>query len=208
MAAKSAQRGLVPGLGDGLACMKVLDLKCGQAHVFEGWFGSEADFQAQLARGLVSCPLCGSADIEKQLSAPRLNLRAQATGIAASRSEDSAARNDRDPRAAPAHERQASSAAGTLATLAASPEQAQALQALNTLQALQASYLQQARKVMASTQDVGSDFAEVARQMHYGETEERNIRGQTTPAEAVALIEEGIPVMPLPIPDALKGTLQ
>lgn len=170
--------------------MKVLDLKCGQAHVFEGWFGSEADFQAQLARGLVSCPLCGSADIEKQLSAPRLNLGAQPTGKVAT---------------SPAPEGQVSSAPGTLAAMASSPEQAQALQAL---QALQASYLQQVRKVMAATQDVGSDFAEVARQMHYGETEERNIRGQTTPAEAVALIEEGIPVMPLPIPDALKGTLQ
>ena len=92
-----------------------------------------------------------------------------------------------------------------MSSLASSPEQAQALQAL---QALQASYLQQVRKVLASTEDVGSDFAEVARQMHYGETEERNIRGQTTPAEAVALLEEGIPVMPLPLPDALKETLQ
>jgi hypothetical protein len=44
--------------------------------------------------------------------------------------------------------------------------------------------------------------------MHYGETEERNIRGQTTPQEAVALIEEGIEVMPLPFPAALNETLQ
>jgi hypothetical protein len=44
--------------------------------------------------------------------------------------------------------------------------------------------------------------------MHYGETEERSIRGQTSRQEAVALLEEGITVMPLPIPDALKGPLQ
>ena len=55
--------------------MKVLNLQCAHQHEFEGWFGSEDDFASQLARGLVSCPLCGDAQIEKKLSAPRLNLR-------------------------------------------------------------------------------------------------------------------------------------
>jgi hypothetical protein len=55
--------------------MKVLDLKCtGHGHAFEGWFGSEDDFQDQLQRGLVECPMCGDSDIRKQLSAPRLNI--------------------------------------------------------------------------------------------------------------------------------------
>ncbi len=54
--------------------MKVLDLECAQSHGFEGWFGSEDDFTSQLARGLVSCPLCGDTSITKKLSAPRLNL--------------------------------------------------------------------------------------------------------------------------------------
>ena len=56
--------------------MKVLNLQCAHQHGFEGWFGSEDDFASQLARGLVSCPLCGDAQIQKMLSAPRLNLRA------------------------------------------------------------------------------------------------------------------------------------
>jgi hypothetical protein len=63
--------------------MKVLNLQCAHQHEFEGWFGSEDDFTSQLARGLVSCPLCGDAHIEKKLSAPRLNLRT-------TRGEDSA----------------------------------------------------------------------------------------------------------------------
>lgn len=54
--------------------MKVLDLQCAHGHGFEGWFSSEDDFQSQLARALVQCPLCGDADISKKLSAPRLNL--------------------------------------------------------------------------------------------------------------------------------------
>ncbi|MDR7097143.1 DUF1178 family protein [Hydrogenophaga laconesensis] len=56
--------------------MKVLNLQCANQHGFEGWFGSEDDYTSQLARGLVSCPLCGDVHIQKKLSAPRLNLRA------------------------------------------------------------------------------------------------------------------------------------
>ena len=56
--------------------MKVLDLQCGNGHGFEGWFASEDDFQSQLARSLVECPLCGDHGIIKKLSAPRLNLGA------------------------------------------------------------------------------------------------------------------------------------
>ena len=54
--------------------MKVLNLQCAHQHDFEGWFGSEDDFQSQLTRGLVECPLCGDHQVTKQLSAPRLNL--------------------------------------------------------------------------------------------------------------------------------------
>lgn len=54
--------------------MKVLDLQCTQGHAFEGWFSSEDDFQSQLARQLVECPLCGDRAVAKLPSAPRLNL--------------------------------------------------------------------------------------------------------------------------------------
>ena len=54
--------------------MKVLDLQCNHQHEFEGWFGSEEEFQSQLSRQLVECPVCASHDITKRLSAPRLNL--------------------------------------------------------------------------------------------------------------------------------------
>lgn len=63
--------------------MKVLDLFCAHDHAFEGWFASEEDFQDQLARGLVQCPLCGDAGVRKGLSAPRLNLGSAAATCAA-----------------------------------------------------------------------------------------------------------------------------
>ncbi|MXO59615.1 DUF1178 family protein [Altererythrobacter salegens] len=50
--------------------MIVFDLTCGEGHNFEGWFGSSDDFAAQQARGLVSCPQCGSVEVAKAPMAP------------------------------------------------------------------------------------------------------------------------------------------
>ena len=56
--------------------MIIFDLKCApHGHVFEAWFGSSDDYGAQLARGLVSCPLCGSAEIEKAPMAPAVGAK-------------------------------------------------------------------------------------------------------------------------------------
>ena len=73
---------------------------------------------------------------------------------------------------------------------------------------LQAAWMAVARRIMADTDDVGDSFAEEARKIHYGETKERGIRGQASRAQTEALIEEGIAVLPFPMPDALKGQLQ
>jgi hypothetical protein len=177
--------------------MKVLDLKCAHQHVFEGWFASEDDFQSQLARGLVECPLCADANISKQLSAPRLNLGAV------------------EPKTLPSPTSPGASAAGgqgAPSSTALVPAQAATAdvspQDLQALQDMQGDWLKMVRQVVANTEDVGSHFAEVARQMHYGETDERSIRGQTSREEAVALLEEGISVLPLPMPASLKETLQ
>jgi hypothetical protein len=54
----------------------IFDLKCGaQGHVFEAWFGSNEDYEAQGARGLVSCPICGSSDVDKAPMAPRVGAK-------------------------------------------------------------------------------------------------------------------------------------
>jgi hypothetical protein len=73
---------------------------------------------------------------------------------------------------------------------------------------LQALWLQAVRQVLARTEDVGEAFPEEARRIHYGEAPERGIRGRASRAESEALREEGIEVMPLPLPPALKGPLQ
>lgn len=162
--------------------MKVLDLQCGGGHVFEGWFGSEEDFQSQRQRRLVQCPWCTDDHIEKRLSAPRLNLGPRKPSSA----EDS----------------MAASADGG----GANPPPPGAATALPP--ALQAAWLEVARRIVAATEDVGARFAQEARRMHHGEMPERPIRGQATPHEALELLDEGIAVLPLPLPAAAKETLQ
>lgn len=66
--------------------------------------------------------------------------------------------------------------------------------------------LQLVRQMLAKTEDVGERFAEEARRIHYGEAEERGIRGRASREDALALVEEGIEIIALPEP--LKGTLQ
>jgi len=177
--------------------MKVLDLQCRQGHRFEGWFGSQADYHAQRDRGLVTCPVCNDSEITKMLSAPRLNLGHGAAPepkqVEGSPSADAGSAAGSSP-SGPADE---ASAAPTLPDVA--PE---------TLQQMQAAMMKMVRHVMANTEDVGTQFAEEARKIHYGEREARHIRGQATRDETEALIDEGIDVMALPVPENLKGTLQ
>jgi hypothetical protein len=157
--------------------MKVLDLQCEHQHAFEGWFGSEEDFQSQLSDHLVECPVCASHRVVKRLSAPRLNL----SGV-------------REP--VPEANPESTNETALMTSDATSSAQ------------VQAAWLKMVRHVLAHTVDVGDNFAEEARKIHYGETEGRQIRGQVSAQETRELLEEGIPVLPLPIPEALKGPLQ
>jgi hypothetical protein len=62
--------------------------------------------------------------------------------------------------------------------------------------------------LLANTEDVGTQFAAEARKMHYGDAPERAIRGQATVQDAVDMMEEGIDVLPVVLPEGLKTTLQ
>ena len=145
--------------------MKVLDLRCGHDHRFEGWFDSEDDFLSQDRRGLVTCPVCADGQVTRLPSAPRLNV----------------------------------------SNLRGEPETAAVPDAQT---AMQTQWMRAVRHLMANTEDVGERFPEEARRIHYGEIEERGIRGQASSEAADALREEGIEVFSLPVPPALKGPIQ
>ena len=148
--------------------MLVLNLSCNREHRFEGWFGSADDFESQLGRGLVGCPVCASTEVQRLPSAPRLNV-SHLRGPAV------------EPKPTPPTDPQ---------------------------QQLQQAALQAVQQLLARTEDVGERFAEEARRIHYGEVEQRGIRGRASREEALALADEGIAVMALAVPEALKGTLQ
>lgn len=175
--------------------MKVLNLQCSHQHSFEGWFASEDDFQSQLARGLVECPLCADSSIQKLPSAPRLNF-----GGHQARDTASTTQSQTTPTA--------STAISPLKNAVARNAQVEMGRPDGINPAAQAEFLKVLRHVVAHSEDVGQRFADEARRMHYGEVEARSIRGQASAREAVELLEEGIDVMPLPLPAALKETLQ
>jgi len=148
--------------------MKVLDLRCGAGHGFEGWFASEDDYGSQRERGLLDCPVCGNAEVMRLPSAPRLNL-------SGARAPEPAAQA---PAPAPSSTSLTETAVhGNAAT---------------------ARFVEAVAELLKNTQDVGPRFAEEARRIHYGESEAKAIRGQATTKEREALADEGIEVFTLP----------
>ena len=55
--------------------MIVFDLTCDNSHSFEGWFGCADDFALQAKAGDIACPVCGSIDITRELSAPHVKTQ-------------------------------------------------------------------------------------------------------------------------------------
>lgn len=139
-------------------------LGCGNGHLFEAWFASSSAYDHQAFENLLSCPECGAVSIEKQPMAPAL-LKTKLPASAAP--------------AAPA----TGAAPKPSAAATASGQASAAMDALRSF----------ARHVAANTEDVGTRFAEEALRMHYGETEARAIRGETTLEDANRLHEEGVP---------------
>jgi hypothetical protein len=152
-------------------------LICRQGHEFESWFQDSAAYDKQAKRGLVSCPHCGSAKVEKAIMAPRLSATAKRRSKAIEAPETA-------PEAAPAP---------VPAPFAMISPQEQEIRAK----------LKEFRDHLTKNADnVGAKFPEEARKMHYGEIEHRSIYGVASPEEAKELSEEGIEFHPLPtLPD-------
>lgn len=132
-------------------------LRCAQGHDFESWFQSGDAYDALRARGLVTCAVCNSTSVEKNLMAPSIAKAAD--------------RND--------------------------PKSTAADQMAEKIQRLRA-------EIEANSDYVGDRFASEARAMYLGDTPGRPIHGEAKPEEAKALIEDGVPVLPLPFVPSRK----
>ena len=160
-------------------------LVCDRKHDFEIWFKNSADYDKQAKRGLVTCPSCGSAKVEKALMAPSLGR-----GTKKGSSEMIAV----PP--APVETSSAEAPSQNLTSqVAMVPPQVMSPQEKE----LRAKLKELREHLTKNSENVGSKFPEVARKMHYGETEVRGIYGEATAEEAETLAEEGIEFQPLPV---------
>lgn len=151
-------------------------LTCDKGHGFESWFPGSSSYDAQVRRGLVACPVCGSVKVEKAIMSPSI------------------ARKDREAVAAPA-EHETVSVAVPAAPAGPSPvallgDETRALR--DMIRAFR-------QHVAENADDVGKDFAEEALKIHHGEVEQRAIFGEATLDDARMLTEEGVAFSPLPI---------
>jgi hypothetical protein len=156
--------------------MIVFDLQCGNAHVFEAWFGSSADFDSQQRRKLIGCPLCDDTSVKKAVMAPNVAAKGnqKSTAVMVKQEEDVT------PVAhAPAM------------TEGAMPTASDMKQLMDVMAEMQT-------KIEATAENVGDAFPEEARKIHYGESEAKPIYGEASLKEAAELQEEGIDILPLP----------
>ena len=152
-------------------------LRCERKHTFESWFQDSSTYDAQVARKLVSCPVCSSVKIEKAIMAPRIvskKGRERAEPVPATPAPATAA---------PAE----SAASGSTPLLMAQERE------------LRAKLKELRDHIVKNADNVGERFANEARAMHYGDKEHRPIYGEASPEEARSLIDEGIEVSPLPV---------
>jgi hypothetical protein len=148
-------------------------LHCDKSHEFESWFQSSSAYDSQVKRKLVTCPICGSAKVEKAIMAPRI-VGKKGRGRATPPPE---------PAAAPAPE---AAPSGPTSLLMAQEKELR-------------SKLKELRDHWTNNpENVGKKYPHEARQMNYGEIEHPSIYGEASPEEAKSLIDEGIEVSPLP----------
>lgn len=153
--------------------MIVYDLHCEHGHRFEGWFSSSADFTDQAEAGLIACPECGTEVVSKAPMAPAVPAKSN-TAPAQSAGEAMSA------------------GGGQLSNTPMTAEMKQAIEQLSKAQS----------KALENSTWVGDKFAEQSREMHYGERDDAPIHGQASLKEAKSLVDEGVPIAPLPFPVA------
>lgn len=144
-------------------------LKCSNGHTFDSWFQSAAAYDKLASTGMVTCAVCGCADVEKAIMTPRVRPAREAVAQTI----------------APMPE------AETIDVAAPAPDIEKVLAELR-------------RKVEENSDYVGKDFASEARKIHLGDAPERAIYGEAKPDEAQALIDDGVPVAPLPFVPSRK----
>ena len=145
-------------------------LKCSNDHRFDSWFQSSDAYDKLERAGLVSCAICGVTSVSKAVMAPRVRPARNAAPT---------------PPDLPARSAPTAPAATAPTPAAPAHPAAEALAALK-------------KHIEAHSDYVGQDFAREARAIHDGTAPDRAIYGEARPEDARRLIEDGVPIAPLP----------
>jgi hypothetical protein len=146
------------------------NLRCEGDHAFDSWFQSSSAYDSQVRRKLVTCPVCGSAKVEKAIMAPQIVSK----------------KGREKPLPAAAAPADVTATESTPLLMAQERE-------------LRAKLKELRDHIVKNADNVGERFPNEARKMHYGDIEHRPIYGEASLEEAKALIEEGVEVSPLPV---------
>ena len=161
--------------------MVIYDLVCANFHTFEGWFKGNEDFKAQQAAGLICCPACDSAEVK---------LKPSKLAIAGKKSNQASTQVSTQKK-------------GQTDVAGEEQDQSTAMHFNSTEE--QMNVLREF--VEKNFDDVGDQFSEEIRKMHYGEKDHRGIRGNATAEEIEDLSEEGIDTYALPMNNLNKNKL-
>ncbi len=163
--------------------MIVFDLVCGaHSHIFEGWFACGAAFSEQKERGLLTCPVCNDSDVRKAVMAPNVGAKGNQARAIAERPQ-----SEKPPAV------QDAPSAGAVAVQNVPEMNARLREMIGAVAKAQAQMLENSRWV-------GKEFADRARDIHYGDADSELIHGETSEKEAQDLLDEGISIAPLPLP--------
>ncbi len=162
--------------------MVIYDLVCANFHAFEGWFKDSDDYKMQQEAKLVCCPVCDSDDVKRKptklaIAGKKSNMNSANDTVETEQSVE-----------APSAQSDAGAGAMHFNNVA---EQVDMLRDF----------------VEKNFEDVGNEFSNEIRKIHYGESDPRGIRGQATQEEITDLAEEGIDTYSIPLSSATKKNL-
>ncbi|WP_438997508.1 DUF1178 family protein [Candidatus Puniceispirillum sp.] len=188
-------------------------LICDNAHSFEGWFQNASAYDDQKASGDIACPVCDTSSVKKALMTPSLaspKMRKTPTPLAPPSGEViktdipvPTAETGKPAMGSAKPPSGMSAAVKNPAQLSAkSPEkilERMPEKVVEQMAEMMSELRQLQRKIRSECRDVGNNFAEEARKIHYGEAEPEGIYGHATAKERAELDDEGIDIVALPL---------
>ena len=151
------------------------NLRCNLDHDFEGWFPNKDELLKQIGKGLVECPYCGTINVKKTLSSPNVSTKSNKKLTNTTKNLNSSSNKLQD----------------------VNDNYESKNTVFNNYQ-LRKIYKNLQKTIEKEFTNVGSNFANEARKIHYGEKKPKNIYGKCSESERVDLEKEGVDFASIP----------